>query len=68
MAGYKVPKGINEVPFSIRVNQENYNIIVELSKKSKKSYNFIINSMIQYAIENMDKSEINNLNIKKRKK
>ena len=34
------------------------NLSTLLAKKNKKSYNYIVNSMIKFAIENMDTSEI----------
>ena len=58
---FKIPSGINKVPFSIRVDEKDYGIIDKLSKKNKKSYNFIINAMIKYAIDNMDMSDIKNI-------
>lgn len=58
---FKVPSGVNKVPFSIRVDENDFEIIDKLSKKSKKSYNFIVNSMIKFAIENMDMKEIKDL-------
>ena len=60
---FKVPKGINKVPFSIRVDENDFNVIDKLSIKNKKSYNYIINAMIKYAIENMDLNEIKNIKI-----
>ena len=51
---FTIPSGINKVPFSIRVDEKDYNIIVEIAKKSNKSHNFIVNAMIKYSIENMD--------------
>ncbi len=60
---FKVPSGINKVPFSIRVDEKDYEIIDKLSKKNNKSYNFIINAMIKYAIANMDMKDIKNINI-----
>lgn len=60
---FKIPNGINKVPFSIRVDDKDYEIINKLSKKSKKSYNFIINAMIKYAIANMDIEDIKNIKI-----
>ena len=60
--GFKIPRGINKVPFSIRVDENDYNIIHKLSVKNKKSYNSIINSMIKYAIANMDEEDIKNNN------
>ena len=55
---FKVPSGINKVPFSIRVDENDFEIIDKLSKKSKKSYNYIVNSMIKFAIKNMDEKDI----------
>lgn len=60
---FKVPSGINKVPFSIRVDEEDYKVIDKLSKKNKKSYNYIINSMIKFSIENMDMEDIKNIKI-----
>lgn len=60
---FKVPKGINKIPFSIRVDEKDYNIINKLSIDNKKSYNFIINAMIKYAIDNMDLKDIKNSNV-----
>lgn len=56
--GFKIPSGVNKVPFSIRVDEKDFEIIDKLSKKNKKSYNYIVNSMIKFAIENMDKEDI----------
>lgn len=47
---FKIPTGTDKVQFSIRVDENNFNIIEKLSKKSKKSYNYIINEMIKYAM------------------
>ena len=49
--GFKVPSGINKVPFSIRVDENDFEIIDKLSKKSKKSYNYIVNSMINLQLK-----------------
>lgn len=57
---FKIPRGVNKVPFSIRVDENDYNIINKLSEKNNKSYNFIINAMIKYAIDNMDLEDIKN--------
>ncbi|MFR8115678.1 MAG: hypothetical protein ACLVAK_01510 [Clostridia bacterium] len=51
---YTVPRGVNKIPFSIRVDEHDFEIIDQLSKKNKKSYNYIVNSMIKFAIQNMD--------------
>lgn len=60
---YKIPTGTDKVQFSIRVDENNFDIIEKLSKKSKKSYNYIINEMIKYAIDNMDLNDIKNIKI-----
>lgn len=60
---FKIPSGINKVSFSIRVDENDYDIIHKLSIKNKKSYNYIINAMIKYSIENMDLEDIKNINI-----
>ena len=60
---FKIPKGVNKVPFSIRVDEEDYKVINKLSVKNKKSYNYIINAMIKYSIDNMDLNDIKNVQI-----
>lgn len=55
---FKIPSGINKVPFSIRVDENDYKIIDKLSRKNKKSYNYIVNCMIKFAIENMNVEDI----------
>lgn len=51
---FKIPSGADKVQFSIRVDENNFKVIEKLSKKSRKSYNYIVNEMIKYAIDNMD--------------
>lgn len=58
---FKIPSGADKVQFSIRVDENDFNIIDKLSKKNKKSYNYIVNEMIKYAIANMDFKEIKKL-------
>lgn len=60
---FKLPKGINKCPISIRIDEEDYNIIEKLSKKNKKSYNYVINAMIKFAINNMDEKDLKNIKI-----
>lgn len=60
---FKIPSGADKIQFSIRVDENNFNIIEKLSRKSKKSYNYIINEMIKYAIDNMDLDDIKNIKI-----
>ena len=55
---FKIPSGADKIQFSIRVDEDDFNIIDKLSKKSRKSYNYIINAMIKYAIAEMDKEDI----------
>lgn len=58
---FKIPNGVNKVAFSIRVDDDDFKIIDKLSKKNKKSYNYVVNSMIKFAIANMDTEEIKNI-------
>lgn len=60
---FKIPSGADKIQFSIRVDENDFNIIEKLSKKSKKSYNYVVNSMIKYAIANMDLNDIKNINL-----
>ena len=55
---FKIPSGVNKVPFSIRVDENDYKIIDKLSRKNKKSYNYIVNCMIKFAIQNMNMEDI----------
>ncbi len=60
---FKIPSGTDKVQFSIRVDEDNFKVIEKLSKKSKKSHNYIVNEMIKYAIENMDFEDTKNIKI-----
>ena len=60
---FKIPSGSDKIQFSIRVDENDFNMIEKLSKKSKKSYNYIVNAMIKYAIDNMDLDDIKNVKI-----
>ncbi len=60
---FKIPSGSDKIQFSIRVDENDFTIIEKLSKKSKKSYNYVINAMIKYAIENMELNDIKNVKI-----
>ena len=57
----KIPSGADKVQFSIRVDENDFDVIDKFSKKSRKSYNYIINAMIKYAIDNMDLQDIKNI-------
>ena len=63
---FKIPSGADKVQFSIRVDENDFNVIEKLSVKSRKSNNYVINSMIKYAISNMDLKDIKNINIPER--
>lgn len=52
--GFKIPKGIEKVPMTVRVEENDFNIIENLAKKNNKSMNDIVCAMIKYAIENME--------------
>lgn len=60
---FKIPSGADKVQFSIRVDENDFNVIEKLSKKSRKSYNYVVNKMIKYAIENMDLNDIKDIKI-----
>ena len=61
---FNIPSGVDKVQFSIRIDENDFEIIEKLSEKSKKSYNYIINEMIKYAIDNMDLNDIKNVKTK----
>ena len=50
---FKISSGVNKVQFSIRVDEDDFKIIDKLATKNKKSYNYIVNCMIKYAIKGM---------------
>ena len=52
--GFKVPKGVEKVPKTIRLDETDCEIIQKLADDNKKSFNEIVNIMVKYAIENMD--------------
>lgn len=58
---FKIPSGSDKVQFSIRIDEADFDIIEKLSVKSRKSNNYVINSMIKYAIANMDLNDIKNV-------
>ena len=58
---FKIPSGVNKVQFSIRVDEDNLKIIDKLATKNKKSYNYIVNCMVKYAIESMKEDELKEL-------
>lgn len=63
---FKIPSGSDKVQFSIRIDEADFNVIEKLSVKSKKSNNYVINSMIKYAISNMDLTDIKNIKIEEK--
>ena len=58
---FKIPSGVNKVQFSIRVDEDDFKIIDKLATKNKKSYNYIVNCMVKYAIESMKEDELKEL-------
>ena len=52
--GIKVPKGVEKVPKTIRIDEKDCDIIQKLAYENNTSFNDIVNSMIKYAIENME--------------
>ena len=52
--GFKVPKGVDKVPKTIRIEDSDSEIIQKLAYENNTSFNEIVNSMIKYAIENME--------------
>lgn len=52
--GFRIPKGIEKVPKTIRFDESDCEIIEKLAKENKKSFNEIVNMMVKYAIENME--------------
>ena len=55
--GFNISNGGIKVPLTVYVSEETYNIIEDLSNKSKRSLSNVTNSMIEYAIENMENRE-----------
>ncbi len=52
--GFIVPKGVEKVPKTIRIDEKDCDIIQQLAYDNNTSFNDIVNSMIKYAIENME--------------
>ena len=52
--GFVVPKGIEKVPKTVRIDEEDCEIVQKLADANNTSFNEIVNSMIKYAIENME--------------
>lgn len=52
--GFTVPKGVEKVPKTIRIDEADCEIIQKLAYENNTSFNEIVNSMIKYAIKNMD--------------
>ena len=56
--GFVVPKGIDKVPKTVRIDEADCDIIQKLADDNNTSFNEIVNSMIKYAIENMEQQHI----------
>lgn len=54
------PKNDNTTAISIRISETIYNNLKELSKKSKRSYNELVNMALEYSFNNLDFTEDNN--------
>jgi len=52
--GFVVPKGIDKVPKTVRIDEKDCDIIQKLADENNTSFNEIVNSMIKYAIDSMD--------------
>ncbi len=52
--GFVVPKGIEKIPKTIRIDEKDCEVIEKLAYENNTSFNEIVNSMIKYAIENME--------------
>lgn len=58
---FNIPKGTSKIPFSIRVDEKEYQIIDKIHNKTGKSYNYIVNLMIKYAIDNIENEQLQEL-------
>ena len=52
--GFKIRKEKKKIPKTIRIDEPDYVIIQNLAGENDTSFNEIVNSMIKYAIENME--------------
>ena len=52
--GFRVPKGVDKVPKTVRLDESDCEIIQKLADDNKKFFNEIVNIMVKYAIENME--------------
>lgn len=52
--GFKVPKGVEKVPKTVRIDEADCDVIQKLAYENNTSFNDIVNSMIKYAIDNME--------------
>ena len=52
--GFKVYKEMKKIPKTVRIEEPDYEIIQNLAEENDTSFNDIVNSMIKYAIENME--------------
>ena len=51
---FVIPKGIEKVPKTIRLDETDCEIIQKLADENKTSFNDVVNIMVKYAIENME--------------
>ncbi len=52
--GFVIPKGIDKVPKTVRLDESDCEIIQKLADENNKSFNEVVNIMVKYAIENME--------------
>lgn len=51
---FKIPKGIDKVPKTIRLDETDCEIIQKLANENKLSFNEVVNIMVKYTIENIE--------------
>lgn len=47
------PKNDNSVTISIKISKINYDLLKELSEKSNRSYNELVNMALDYSFDNL---------------
>ena len=51
---FVIPKGIDKVPKTVRLDETDCEIIQKLADENNTSFNEVVNIMVKYAIENME--------------
>ena len=52
--GFKIHKEKKRIPKTVRIEEPDYEVIQNLAEENDTSFNDVINSMIKYAIKNME--------------